>query len=73
MVYLSFVGFAVSVTGTYYLRYFVGKTEGAEHIAVVHHSSVHTCEDDTSTSSVWVALRNKLKEIHQKKSRNESP
>ena len=40
---------------------FVGKTEGAEHMAVGCHSSMHTCADDaSSTTRVWVVLCNKL-------------
>ena len=50
--------YTLSITGTYRLRFLVGKTEGA---AVGRHSStMHTCADDASTTSVWAAPRNKI-------------
>ena len=58
MVHLSF---ALSITETYCLRFFVGNTERTECTG-----SVHTCEDDTLTASAWAAhVTNFKKNVYQ--------
>ena len=66
MVLLSF---DLSVTGTYRLRFLVGKTKGAECTGICQ----HMCTDDASTAIMWVALRNKLlKDFYQKEQKQVS-
>ena len=72
---MFFFSFALSVTGTYRLRFLAGKTEGAEFLLVGRHSSMHiTCADDSSTAITWAAPRNKMSEtsLHKKISKKKS-
>ena len=53
--------FALSVTGTYLLRFLAGKTEGAEYTGCwMPFVSQHMCTDDIPTTITWVVPRNKL-------------
>ena len=64
-VVLKFSGngsFELSYERNWYLllKLFVGTTQGQSVLAARSHSSVHMCEDDASTASMWAALCNKL-------------
>ena len=57
----GYLSFALSVSGTYSLRFFARKTEEQSVLAVGSHSLVHKDEDDALTTCVWAALFNKIR------------
>ena len=57
MVHLSF---ALSISGTYCLRFFARKTEEQSVLAVGSHLLVHKYKADASTTCAWTAPHNKI-------------
>ena len=64
---MVFLSFALSVAGTYRLRFFVGKSEGAERTGCwMPFVNTHV-RIDASTAITWAAPHNKLLKDYQKR------
>ena len=65
---MGHLSFALSLTGTYRLRFLAGKDEGGRVYWLLDAICQCTCTDDASTAITWAALRNKLlKYFYQKR------